>query len=133
MDFAEVICELKAFYIDQLGYLNPTVPGLTEADVQRWSAWIGSRAALYDQIALYLARGFQSSELTFAFCDAIINHLHWVIIRADDRRPELFWAIFLAFEEGESNHRGENPIEVYVRPAIARILESGTANVATPS
>ena len=126
MDFAEITSELKALYKDQLGYPHPPVPGLREAEVLRWSGWVGSRAAVYDQIALYLARGFQSSERSFAFCDAVINDLHGVIVGADDHRPDLFWAIFLAFDEGEyyhGNNRDEDPVEAYTRPMITRALE----------
>ncbi len=85
------------------------------------------RSVLYDRIAIYLARGFQRSELTFAFCDAVVNHIHGVIISADEHRPDLFWKVFLAFDEGECYHdnkRDEDPVERYTRPQIARIVES---------
>jgi hypothetical protein len=92
MGFVDVASELKIIYKDQLGYPHPPVPGLSEAEVQRWSTSLGiSRSALYDQIALHLARGFHASELTFAFCDAVINDLHGVITGANEHRPDLFW------------------------------------------
>jgi hypothetical protein len=82
---------------------------------------------LYDQIAIRLAYGFHASEMTFAFCDAVVNDLHGVIISADELRPELFWAVYLAFDEGEyyhGNNRDEDPVEVYTRPMIARIVDA---------
>jgi hypothetical protein len=81
---------------------------------------------LYDQIALFLAKGFHASELTFAFCDAVINDLFGVITATDEHRPEFFWAVYLAFDEGEYYHgsnRDEDPVEVYTRPMISRVLD----------
>jgi len=127
MGFAEVISELAELYKDQLGYAHPPVPGLLEADVQRWSTSLGvSRATLFDLIALHLARGFHASELTFAFCDAVVNDLHGMITFANEDRPDLFWRVFLAFDEGEFHHhsnRDEDPKEVHTRPMTRRIIK----------
>jgi len=129
MHVVDILAELKTLYKDQLGYPHPRVPGLTEADVQRWSGLLGEpRAMLYDQIAMHLAHGFHASKMTFAFCDAVINDLHSVITLADENRPELFWAVFLAFDAGESyheNNRDEDPVEVYTRSLIAQIIDAG--------
>lgn len=99
---------------------------LTEEDVQRWSALTGaSRAVLYDQIAVCLALGFHNSELTFTFCDAIVNDIHRIITFAGEDRPDLFWKVFLAFDNGEYRHR-DNPdadsVAVYTQPMIAQIV-----------
>ena len=86
---------------------------------------------MYDLIAVYLARGFHDSELSFEFCDAVVNDIHRVITFADESRPALFWDVYLAFDEGEYYHndkRDEDPVEVYTRPMIARIV----ANHPTP-
>lgn len=77
---------------------------------------------MYDRIAIYLARGFNCSELSFEFCDAIANDVHGVITFADEDRPDLFWKVYLAFDEGENYHgdnREQDPVEVYTRPQIA--------------
>ena len=130
MHIEDILTELKVLYKDQLGYPHPPVPGLTEADVKRWSALLDEpRSTLYDQIAKNLALGFHASEMTFAFCDAVVNDLHGVITSADEHRPALFWEIFLAFDEGEyyhGNNRDEDPVEVYTRPMIARIVGPGS-------
>ena len=101
MNFSDVIRELKPIYKDHVGYPHPRVPGLTEANVRCWSAWAGSQATLYDQIALYLAYGSHSSELTFTFCDGAINDLFGVIASKGEHSPDFFWAAYLAFDEGE--------------------------------
>ena len=101
---------------------------LTEADVQRWSALMGApREALYDQIAMRLARGFHTSEFDFTFCDAVINDVFGVILLAHESRPALFWQVFLAFDAGEcipKHNRDVDPVQLYTRPLIAKIIES---------
>ncbi len=81
---------------------------------------------------MYLARGFYAEELPFEFCDAVVNDLNGFIHTADRRgetlegAPPLFWSIFLAFDAGEyfhNNNCNEDPVAMYTRPLIARILE----------
>ena len=126
MDGFDLFAELESMYKNQLGYPHPRVAGLTEAEIQRWSELLGKpRSMLYDEIAMYLARGFHTSRLTFAFCDAIVNDIHGVIVSTDEHRPDLFWKVFLAFDEGEychGNNREEDPQQIYTRPMIARII-----------
>ena len=119
--------ELRSLY--EIQVQQPDFKGsvrLTEDDLQRWRVLLTvSRSELYDEIALHLARGFYNSELTFAFCDAVMNGIHGIITNADEERPERFWEIYLAFDEGEyyhGNNRQEDPVEAYTRPMIARIL-----------
>jgi len=138
MDIADIINELKTLYDDQLGFPDCRAPGLTEANVERWSASFGqSRSTLYDQIALHLACGFHSSELTYSFCDIVMVDLSGVITSANESNPDLFWEIYLAFDEGEYYHgdkRDEDPVEVYTRPMIARIVGSAqSASSLVPS
>lgn len=71
-------------------------------EVESWSKMLQlSRAQLYDHIALFLARGFQNSQLPFEFCDAVLNDLFSAITRANEATPALFWRVYLAFDEGE--------------------------------
>lgn len=127
MPLAVVIEELERIRQNEAGKPYSSRTHLTDDDVERWSALTGEpRSALYDQIALYLARGFHRSELDFEFCDAVVNDIHAIITLADDIRPDLFWEIYLAFDGGEyyhSNKREDDPAEVYTRPLIARAIE----------
>jgi hypothetical protein len=107
---------------------NPGVR-LNDKEVKKWSASLGvSRAELYNLIAMYLAEGFNNSELSFDFCDSIVNDIHRVITFANEARPDLFWKVFLAFDEGEYYHDNDftqDPVDVYTRPLIARIVSGG--------
>lgn len=129
MSFDLVVADLQHIYPaagDGLNYRSRA--RLTEHDLQKWTALVGlSRPALYDEIAVYLARGFHTRELTFDYCDAIVNDIHGVITSADELRPDLFWEVYLSFDEGEYYHndnRDQDPAEQYTRPSIARIIES---------
>lgn len=78
----------------------------------------------------FLASGFHNSELTFDFCADIVNDLCGIVMdaRYNDRPPDLFWQVYLAFDEGEFFHDAyphlEDPIEAFTRPLIARIIDA---------
>ncbi len=86
-----------------------------------------SRSQVFEEIARFLALGFNDSELSFSFCDAIVNDLFGPYTDTAKPKSELFWEVYLAFDEGEyfhDNNREEDPVEVYTRPMIARISEA---------
>jgi hypothetical protein len=75
MEVVDIIGELKTFYIEGVPYRDLD-RHLTETDVLRWSAARGlSSRQLFDEIAKCLALGFYSSELSFEFCDTVVNDL----------------------------------------------------------
>jgi hypothetical protein len=127
MDLSDVARELKLLYPDGVHYRDLD-RHLTEGDVERWSTgcdW--SRFQLFEAIARYLALGFNASELSFEFCDAVVNDLSVAVTNTSGPRPQLFWEVYSAFDQGEfyhDNNRNEDPVEVYTRPMIARIAES---------
>jgi hypothetical protein len=107
---------------------------LTADHVQKWSASLcQSEAHLYDQIGIYLARGFHSRELDFEFCDAVVNDIYGLIVSSPDPDlPDLFYEVHSAFDEGEFWHKGQpeenDPVEIYTRPLIAGIVEKSSAS-----
>jgi hypothetical protein len=124
MKASDIIGELKTFYRDGVDY--PDLDRhLTEEDIQRWSTVSGwSRSQLFDEIAKSLALGFSTFELSFEFCDAVVNDLFGPVTDTSGSRPELFWDVYSAFDKGEyyhGNNRDEDPVETYTRPMIARI------------
>jgi hypothetical protein len=125
-DIKSVMAELQQTYDPDRSYLGRP-DHLVDADVERWSRRLNSsRSELYDRIGLYLARGFQNSQLTFEFCDAVVNDLHSVITFADEARPDLFWRVYLAFDEGEYRHENDepeaDPVQTYTQPMVAEIV-----------
>jgi len=96
MRVADIIGELKTFYKDGVQY-RALDRHLTESDVERWTAVSGrSRSELSDEIATCLALGFNSSELSFEFCDAVVNDLFAPVTNTSGLRPQVFWAVYTA-------------------------------------
>jgi len=126
MPIDNVLAELKSMYRGALEGTDAPIVRLSNADIERWSVDLARpRAVLYDLLALRLAQGFHRSEFPFSFCDRVVNHIHGVITIADENRPDLFWSVFLAFDEGEyyhDNNRNEDPVAKYTRPLIAQIV-----------
>jgi hypothetical protein len=125
-DIESVMAELQETYGPDRSYVGRP-DHLVDADVERWSRMLHLlRSELYDRIGLYLARGFQNSQLTFEFCDAVVNDLHSVITFADEARPALFWKVYLAFDEGEYRHENDepeaDPVQTYTHPRVAEIV-----------
>lgn len=126
MKTSDIVRELKAIYTDGIPYCDLD-RHLTEADVQRWIVITGgSRSQLFDEIARCLAFGFNSSEFSFEFCDAVVNDLSIAVTNTTGPKPQIFWEVYSAFDEGEYYHNGnrdENPVDTYTRLMIARIVE----------
>ena len=110
----DVLAELRDRYSEDFNWRFPNPNRLTASDVQRWSTATGeARSDLYNQIAVRLAFGFHDSELTFSFCDAVVNDIHAVITCSDEHRPDLFWGVFLAFDSGEFYHDGNRDVYLF--------------------
>jgi hypothetical protein len=99
---------------------------VTSEDLQRWSAFVGKPTSeICDQIAVFLARGFHDTELTYDFCDAVANDVWRVMITGKIDWSDLLARVYDAFDAGEwvrSDRPEEDPVEVYTRPAIAEFV-----------
>ena len=101
--------------------------GLTEAQIQQWTSISKiSRKEFFNALAEYLAHGFEKRELSFDFCDVVINAL--AAHAGVDYYDQIFWQIYLAFDRGEylmpSEPEGTAPSEKYTRPRLAEILKA---------
>ncbi len=104
---------------------------VTDLDMKSWTALThATQDSICDQIGIYLALAFHRGELTFEFCDEVVNDIFGLITSSDAPWPELFYKIYLAFDDGEYYRNGrmdEDPVETYTRPQIAQIvLECGS-------
>ncbi|MGA3047043.1 MAG: hypothetical protein ABSD67_10495 [Terracidiphilus sp.] len=125
--FAKVWAELIEIYKDrqpERPFFNSRIKG---SDIVRWSGYLQtSNDELYDAIALRIAEGYFKKELDFTLCDAIVNDIHSAITHVGGQRPDLFWRVYLAFDEGEYYHddrRDVDPEELYTVPMIEAIIE----------
>jgi len=98
MEVSDIVRELKTFYKDGVAYRDLD-RHLTDADVGRWSTVRGwTRSQLFEEIAEYLALGFNTRELSFEFCDAVVNDLSVAVTSTSGPRPQLFWEVYSAFD-----------------------------------
>ena len=108
---------------------------LSAHDLERWIEIVGStRREAYNAIARQLAIGFHEDRLPFWFCDAVVIAVVGFVYddfasHGEDAWPRFFNEVYLAFDAGEVGRTGEDPVEKYTRPMIAKIvheLEDGT-------
>jgi hypothetical protein len=89
-------------------------------------------AATLDQLSLEVAHQYAVGKMSFTLADEIMNNVFDFIIMSiileDKNRdiPEISFAIYLAFDEGEYYHRndqpGEDPEEKYTKPRVSELL-----------
>jgi hypothetical protein len=97
MNASDIIDELKTFHKEGVEYRS-LERHLTEADVERWSRACGwSRSQLFDEIAKLLALGYNLSELSFDFCDMVVNDLASPVTNTSGPGPQVFWKVYSAF------------------------------------
>jgi hypothetical protein len=81
MSVEVVLQELNEIRRDGTGKPYSQRVHLTGDHVRKWSALLCQpEAHLYDEIAIYLARGFHSHELDFEFCDSVANDIYGLIV-----------------------------------------------------
>lgn len=84
---------------------------------------------LFDTISRRIVRGYTSGDLSFDFCDAVMNHVYsFMLLKHEMAPPDYSYSVFLAFDEGEYQHPNDSddssPEELYTKPMIAEILAS---------
>jgi hypothetical protein len=71
-----------------------------------------------------LALCYNASGLSFEFCDMVVNDLPGSVTNTSGPATQIFWDVYSAFDEYyHGNNRDEDPVEVYTRPMIARLVE----------
>ncbi len=121
MSFEVVLSDLRSIFSEkELGSKKPR--RLIEDDVQKWMKSTGmSEAALYSKIVLYLAHGFHASELTFEYCDAIMNDIFGLVVASHQQMAADVSEVYRAFDEGEYYHQDRpdaDPVDAYTRPLV---------------
>ena len=83
---------------------------------------------MYNQVALTVAKRFQSGEMSYEDGDRVMNAIFAMMTDDavnDQAAPyvEPAWSIYLAFDEGEYDHAGStDPVETFTRPQIRQLL-----------
>src|SRR5258708_14505573 len=101
MKTSDIIDELKTIYKDGVEYRSLD-RHLSEADVEHWSNACGwSRSQLFDEIATRLPLGYNTSELSFEFCDMVVNDLSTPVSNTSAARHQLFCEVYYTFDATE--------------------------------
>ncbi len=86
---------------------------------------------LCNQIATQLAKNYLQGRLDFYFCDQVMNLIYTFMIDALFEEtittlPEPADSIYLAFDQGEFYHNGDDrnidPAEKYTKPRLQEIM-----------
>jgi len=73
-----------------------------------------------------VAHAFLDERLTYSEADAAANQL-WMFMQSADAIPDLAYAVFDAFDQGEYHHApGDDPIVVYTLPKLRAALGHDT-------
>jgi hypothetical protein len=101
---------------------------LTLVEVDQLAASMNlSREQFYEAVLMAVAEAFHRESLAFDTGDAVANMLWSLSEFSLDGRA---YKVFLAFDEGEYDHRGDpigsDPVQLYTRPQIKAILQEGT-------
>lgn len=107
------------------------VPGAIDAAFDELRVSTGmSGPTLLDAVAEHIAKGYNAGQWSFLDADTAMNRL-WGFLMSrvashDWLIPEYFDAVYLAFDAGEYQHRGDdssvNPEHRYTKPQIAELL-----------
>ena len=92
-------------------------------------AWAGAidNWAFYNTVALDIARGYYRGELSYTFCDGLMNDLWFTVtvgLKNGEMVPYPFFEIFEAFDAGEFHRkadRSDDPVADFTDPAISDI------------
>jgi hypothetical protein len=90
-----------------------------------------SRESVFNELAIGIAKQFQSLETSYEDCDEAINNVWGSMIEDSVEQGDGFelaqpaYAIYEAFDAGEFDHKdGDDPIEKYTKPEISEILKN---------
>lgn len=100
----------------------------THSDVIEWAGTLDS-GNFYNATALQIARLYNDGELTYSFCDALMNDL-WSAAQAgfgagSNHVPQPFFDIYEAFDAGEYHRKpdkSDDPVAEFTNPVIAELV-----------
>lgn len=101
---------------------------VTHDDVVRWAGGLDNWE-FYNATALQVARKYHQRQLTYNFCDGLMNDL-WSAVQAGfassgNRAPEPFYEVYEAFDAGEfhrAKDKSDDPVADFTDPLIADLM-----------
>ena len=120
------ILEVLISRMDEHGYTR-----VDEIDVELWANRLDLSVSIFlDQMGELIARKYHSGNLTFEFCNSLVNDLWGVLIErvhmpGEIAWPDLFHEVYEAFDAGEyhrTSDQSDDPIADFTDPLIAVIV-----------
>lgn len=107
--------------------INKSPDRLTLDDIVRWAGTFNNWD-FYNSAALEIAKGYHRRELSYTFCDGVMNDL-WSGVQegfglGNNEVPEPFYQIYDAFDAGEYHRKldkSHDPVAEFTDPAIAEL------------
>lgn len=101
---------------------------VTHNDIVRWAGGLDNWE-FYNTAALRIARKYHQRQLSYSFCDRLMNDL-WSAVQAGfsssrNRVPEPFYEVFEAFDAGEyhrAKDKSDDPVAEFTDPIIAELI-----------
>jgi hypothetical protein len=99
------------------------------------AAWAGEsdedEARFFNEIGAEIAKRYNAGELSYEFCDLVVNDLWGLLMKSQLRDPQGLWPdtfseVYEAFDAGEYHRqadRSDDPIAEYTAPAVAAIVD----------
>jgi hypothetical protein len=106
-------------------------PRFSDTDLARWGGDSEEDIAkFFDKIGREIALAYHSGQVSFSFCDLLVNDLFALVIDRSRNDPQppwpaLFYEVYEAFDAGEWHRRddkSDDPVEEYTNPAIDGIV-----------
>ncbi len=103
----------------------------SDADLAHWGGDSEEDIAkFFDRIGSEIALAYHSGQLSFSFCDSLVNDLFALVIGRQQRDPlppwpAMFHEVYEAFDAGEWHRRddkSDDPVEEHTKPAIREIV-----------
>ncbi|MBT8136636.1 MAG: hypothetical protein KJO54_06455 [Gammaproteobacteria bacterium] len=105
-------------------FIREAIAGTCEVPV--YEAWFSDNlSSIYpfsNEVALKIARRFLDGRLSFEHADAVANELYALYVAAPIELPQPADSIYRAFDRGEYEIGGEDPVEAHTRPMLSSIL-----------
>lgn len=101
---------------------------LTLDDVLQWTGTL-NHPDFYNSVALEIAQRYHRRELSYTFCDGLMNDL-WSAVQeglgsGENQVPEPFFEIYEAFDAGEYHRKPDktdDPVAEFTDPLLADIV-----------
>jgi hypothetical protein len=102
---------------------------LTSDDVVQFAGALDN-AGFYNAAALEIAKRYHGRELSYTFCDSVINDLWRAVLDGlkplNNTIPEPFFEIYEAFDAGEfyrKPDKSDDPVAEFTDPAIEEVVK----------